>query len=72
MSATNYSPIPVDFPFIYLHNEIVKYFQERDKAVATQQKEWLQRLKHTTNTSEILEGPGGKLMTNQIFSQVPL
>jgi hypothetical protein len=63
------SQTSTDFPFIYLHNEIVKYFQERDKEVAAQRQEWMQRLKQS-NGSEMLDGPEGNLLTSQIFSQV--
>ena len=65
MSANN---VP-DFPFISLHNEIVKYFQDRDKSVASQRKEWLDSLKQS-DSSELWAGQEGKMLSTQIFSQV--
>jgi hypothetical protein len=58
------------YPFIYLHNEIAKYFQQRDKDVANKKQEWMQRLKQSSTLSDILAGPDGKFMDSQIFSLV--
>ncbi|KAI3411805.1 hypothetical protein GPALN_001870 [Globodera pallida] len=61
----------VDFPFVYLHNEMVKYFQERDKRMEEQRQVWMQKLRHLSDggTGELLEGLDGQMMSDRIFAQ---
>lgn len=66
------SSASIDYPFIYLHNEIVKYFQQRDRELAQSRREWAERLKKSvpTETAQLLAGPDGTLMSGRMFSQV--
>ena len=67
----NLSVISADFPFIYLHNEMVKYFQEKNKNVVKVRQKWMEQLRHSDST-ELFAGSDACILPNQIFSHVCL
>nr|CAD2205191.1 unnamed protein product [Meloidogyne enterolobii]CAD2207762.1 unnamed protein product [Meloidogyne enterolobii] len=69
--AQNLSSISADFPFIYLHNEMVKYFQERNKSVVKARENWMQQLR-LSDASDIFTGSDVSILPNQIFSHVSM
>jgi regulatory protein YycI of two-component signal transduction system YycFG len=67
----NFSTVSADFPFIYLHNEMVKYFQEKNKNVAKIRQKWMEQLRHS-DSHDVFIGPDDCILPNQIFSHVCL
>uniref|UniRef100_A0A1I8AZ28 Trafficking protein particle complex subunit 6B n=1 Tax=Meloidogyne hapla TaxID=6305 RepID=A0A1I8AZ28_MELHA len=64
--AQNSSTTSADFPFIYLHNEMVTYFQDRNKNVVKAREKWMEHLRHS-DAVDIFTGSDTSL-PNQIFS----
>jgi len=66
---TVYMPnFTVDFPFNYLHNEIVRYFKERDVELIKEKEQWLKRIRKS-DYSEIFTGDAGVMLRSKIFAQ---
>lgn len=59
----------IDFPFNYLHNEIVRYLKERDVEVRQEKEEWLKNAKQG-EFAGIFNGEKGTALRNRIFAQV--
>lgn len=57
----------IDYPFIYLHNEMVKYFQQRDRETGELRRELMRKLETESNCAkmaELLTGQEGGTATN--------
>lgn len=74
--TTPYSNLisPIDFPFNFLHAEIVRYLRERDAEIAEKKTEWLRRVKQSDFSESINSWMQSKektqLISSQIFAQV--
>lgn len=58
----------VDYPFNYLHIEMVKHFRDRDKAIAVKKEEWVNKCRES-DFAGVLNN-NNSLVNNQIFLQV--
>lgn len=63
----NTSMLGADYPFDYLHAEIVKYFKERDKESIKQKQEWVERMKDGGVIDAVHKD---KSVIHHIFAQV--
>ncbi|KAI1722776.1 transport protein particle (TRAPP) component domain-containing protein [Ditylenchus destructor] len=63
----------VDFPFNFLHSEIVRYLRERDADSSEKKTEWLNRVKESDFSQSLLNGSHtneqSQQISNQIFAQ---
>uniref|UniRef100_A0A915DDF6 Uncharacterized protein n=1 Tax=Ditylenchus dipsaci TaxID=166011 RepID=A0A915DDF6_9BILA len=64
------STIPVDFPFNFLHAEMVRHFRVRDAEIADKKAEWLQHVKDSDFADALVSGQhkDGQQVTSQIFA----
>lgn len=61
-------PSTIDFPFNFLHIEMVKHFKHRDEEISVKKEEWVKRCKES-DFSEALN-KNNSILSNQIFLQV--
>lgn len=58
----------VDFPFNFLHAELVRHFRERDSEISEKKKEWMEQIKQSDFSDVLMKD--NSIVSNMIFAQV--